>query len=100
MRRVRAEGQHQTGHAAVIKGRINTMLAALAIDLLDAATSGFDVTGAKERGGDILALDADRVWNGNLHDVFSVETRLSLPLSRRINSGRAESAGSGSSIPR
>lgn len=32
----------------------------------------------KGSGSDILALDADRVWNGNLHDVFSVETRLSL----------------------
>ena len=49
---IRLEGQHQAGHAAVKQRWINAMLAALAIDLLDAAAPGLDVASAKEGAGD------------------------------------------------
>ena len=51
MCRVCLEGQHQHGHAAVIQRGINAMFEAFAIDLLDAATPGFDIPGAKEGTG-------------------------------------------------
>ena len=37
MPRVGAEGQHQTSHAEIVDGRLDPVLPALALDLLDAA---------------------------------------------------------------
>lgn len=52
VRRIRAEGQHQPCHPEVIGRRINPVLPAFAVDLLDTAPPGLDIACSEERIGD------------------------------------------------
>lgn len=49
MLRIGLERQHQARHAGVIEGSLDSVLAAFALDLLDAPTPRLDVAGAEER---------------------------------------------------
>lgn len=70
------ERQHQARHVGVIERSLDSVLAAFALDLLDAPTPGLDVAGAEKRAG-----QQGVEWTGRMlaQQLFQGPARRQLP---------------------